>query len=501
MRRMLIGGLAALVAVPMLGGPTAAAAPTTPTCGGKPVTKVVEKGPKPSDTVWGTPAADVLLVRVGAAKEVDGGGGNDVICAPAEGGTTVVGGDGDDVLIGGPGADVIIGGAGSDTITGGGGGDVCDEAGTACTYDALAPVLGTVIAVTPTTVDTSAAAAQVVFRVAVTDQLGFAAGQLTFRSPLPGAASLSAWFRGAHRVAGTERDGLYDVRVTVPKGSAATTWALESIYLADGRSNAKIQRGVAASISQTAAGDTAAPEVVSVAPLTATTIDTTTAPASVRYRIRITDQTGLQWGQVLFRSATSGASIKASVGARLSGTAQDGEYDLVLPVAQGTAPGVWSLDHVVAADPVGNARLSRAAASFVQVGGSDSAAPVVQAITAVDATRVDTCAAAATVRLRLRLTDDSGVSAGSVLLRSRLAEVGTLSGQLRRVAGTPTDGTYEAVVTVPRNAAATTWTLDHVWVSDTVSNNRLYAGATVPQPEGPIAITNGPLTEGGSASA
>ncbi|MDP9406431.1 MAG: hypothetical protein M3P95_00625 [Actinomycetota bacterium] len=51
MRRMLIGGLAALVAVPMLGGPTAAAAPTTPTCGGKPVTKVVEKGPKPSDTV------------------------------------------------------------------------------------------------------------------------------------------------------------------------------------------------------------------------------------------------------------------------------------------------------------------------------------------------------------------------------------------------------------------------------------------------------------------
>ena len=494
MHRLLTVGMAAVVAAPLLGGASASAAsPQAATCGGKAVTKVVAKGPNPSQVVYGTPAADVILALAGAAREVDGGGGNDVICAPAEGGTTIIGGDGDDVLIGGPGADVLIGGAGRDTLTGGGGRDVCDEAGTACVYDGLAPALGAVSAVSPTTVDTSASAAQVVFRVAVSDQLGVAFGRLAFRPSMPGVATLHASLRPADRVSGTERDGAYDVRVAVPSGSAATTWTLDSVYLADGRGNARLHRGPAASLTQTAAGDTAAPLVASLQPVSTTAVDTSSGPAAVRYRMRVTDASGLAFGQLTFRGPGSAGSVSARVGARVAGTAQDGEYDVEVVVPQGAASGTWTLASAYLADPAGNARVSTPPASFQQTGTGDSAAPVVQGVVALDPTRVDTCDAPAAVRVRVQLTDTTGVSAAILTLRSPEREVGALTGTLRRVAGTATDGTYEAVLTVPRNAAATTWTLSHVFVADTAGNTALRAGADAPQPDGPLAVTNGPL--------
>ncbi|WP_432492680.1 calcium-binding protein [Kineococcus auxinigenes] len=76
----------------------------------------------PSQVVYGMPARYVILIVAGK-HQVRGGGGNDVICAPAEGGSVLDGGDGDDVLIGGPGAQQLSGGAGNDTLIGGTGAD------------------------------------------------------------------------------------------------------------------------------------------------------------------------------------------------------------------------------------------------------------------------------------------------------------------------------------------------------------------------------------------
>ncbi len=106
---------------------------------------------------------------------------------------------------------------------------------------------------------------------------------------------------------------------------------------------------------------------------------------------------------------------------------------------------------------------------------------------------MDTCTAAATVRFQVHVTDDKGMSGGSLFFRSPLPDVPQLYGSMRRVSGTATDGMYE-VSAVPKNAAATTWTLATSSVSDRLSNNRWYYGGSAPQLEGRLSITNGPRT-------
>ncbi len=307
MRTRFAATAVALIILPSTVSSTGAAAAETPTCGGQPVTMLVQKGPDPSKVVYGTPARDVILA-LQRVKEIRAGAGDDVVCAPAEGGTAIVGEDGNDTLIGGAGPDVLIGGAGTDTISGGAGANVCDEAGSACIYDAHAPVLVSLAATSATTVDTSTGPATVRFRLQVSDQLGFAAGGLLFRSPLAGVTPLYAGLRAAHLVSGTERDGLYEVPVTVPQGVPATTWSAASVTLTDGRGNSRSYTGQSATITQTAAGDTEAPVIASLEPVAQTTVDTSEGPVAVRFRLRVTDATGFASGWLLFRSPTMGAA-------------------------------------------------------------------------------------------------------------------------------------------------------------------------------------------------
>lgn len=491
MRRLVTGGVAALLTVPLLGGATAWAAPPQPlTCGGKPVTRVVT-GPNASEVVLGTPAADVILA-LRRVKEIDGRGGDDVICAPPEGGTTLVGGDGDDLLLGGAGRDVLVGGAGRDTVVGGGGDDVCDESGSGCSYDSLAPVLGAVAAVTSTDVDTSTGPAHVTLRLAVTDQLGFGTGMVVLRPSAPRGPSLYGHFGVRERVEGTERDGRYDVRVVLPQGSPSGSWALESVFLRDGRGNHRAFGRQPVTVTQVGAGDADAPSLVSVEPVTTTEVDTSAAPTTVRYRVRVTDATGFASGLLTFRAPGSSAALHAHVGPRLSGTPQDGVHEVTVSVPRGAAPGTWTLSSLWLRDSAGNAASTTPAVSFVQRGGGDVVAPVVHGVTAVDPTRVDTCLAEATVRLRVRVSDETGLRGGLVTLRSPLPEVGGLTASLRPTATTATDGEYEAVLTVPRNAAATTWSLASVFVVDAAGNAASLGAAEVPQPQEPVAVTNGP---------
>jgi Ca2+-binding RTX toxin-like protein len=109
---------AALLAVPLLGGPGAAAAPG---CGGKNVTI---PGSEENDRLKGTKRPDVI--EAGAGNDlIRGLGGNDTICG-GEGDDTILGGAGIDTGEGGPGNDTIGGGAGFDTLVGGSGDDALE---------------------------------------------------------------------------------------------------------------------------------------------------------------------------------------------------------------------------------------------------------------------------------------------------------------------------------------------------------------------------------------
>jgi extracellular elastinolytic metalloproteinase len=74
----------------------------TPTCLGKPATKV---GTDAANTINGGSGADVI-VGLGGNDRIDGKGGKDVVC----------GGDGNDTLTGGPAVDKFDGGDGNDTL-------------------------------------------------------------------------------------------------------------------------------------------------------------------------------------------------------------------------------------------------------------------------------------------------------------------------------------------------------------------------------------------------
>ncbi len=177
----------------------------------------------------------------------------------------------------------------------------------------------------------------------------------------------------------------------------------------------------------------------------------------------------------------------------MSGSAKDGTYEAVVTLPQRTPAGTWTLSHASVTDGVGNTRSSAPSATITQVGAGDAEAPVVHSVTPLTDTSVDTCTGAATVRFELRITDATGVTGGWMLFRSPLAEVGGLYGSVRRIGGTATDGTFEVAVTVPQNAAATTWTLASGTVHDAMGNSGRF--------QSPVSITNGPRVPAGDGSA
>ena len=65
-----------------------------------------------------------MIVGSSGADRIEGGGGNDLICA-GSGADVVSGGGGDDRVLGGSGADLLRGNAGDDRIEGGKGRDRC----------------------------------------------------------------------------------------------------------------------------------------------------------------------------------------------------------------------------------------------------------------------------------------------------------------------------------------------------------------------------------------
>jgi hypothetical protein len=104
-----------------------------------------------------------------------------------------------------------------------------------------------------------------------------------------------------------------------------------------------------------AASDTAAPQLAafSFAP---TTINTSGGPASITFTLHITDDlSGLNWGVVSTWSPSGEQRVLGGIAYnRISGTAQDGVYQVVVTFPQFSEAGVWRVYAVEAKDAVDN---------------------------------------------------------------------------------------------------------------------------------------------------
>ena len=373
--------------------------------------------------------------------------------------------------------------------------------------DTTAPVLVS-FSLTPSSVDTSAAAATITVTARITDDVSGLANSgnyVLFYSPT-GNRNVQVTFDGTKRISGTALDGVYRTTMTVPRYSEQGTWHMSYGYLTDAVGHQKYLAtsdftlaGFPTTFSQTGIGDTT-PPVLAGFSISPASVDSSAAAATITLTAHITDDvsgfpgTGCCGTSFSFTSPSGSRSVAAYVDAskRISGTPQDGTYRTTLVLPRYSEQGTWLLSSAVSlTDVAGNPRYLYAGdfvdagfpTSFQQTGVGDITAPVLAGFSISPAT-VDTSAAPATITVTARITDDvSGFTNPSGCCYSYSFYFTSASGRSsqsfsfdasKRISGTAQDGTYRTTITLPRYAEQGTWqlVLQYVYLYDLAGNSR-----------------------------
>lgn len=235
--------------------------------------------------------------------------------------------------------------------------------------------------------------------------------------------------------------------------------------------------------------DTEAPQLGSIT-ITPNPVDLSLGAQSITLTLTVTDNDSGLNTAYLYLYNPSGQYINStsfSAAQRVSGDALNGVYSVNLTVPRYSVPGSWRVD-VYLSDVEGNNRNygggyggipfpAGANGNFtvVNTGQSDSAAPVVTAVTVVPAT-VDTGTVAQTVTVDFTVTDDlAGLSYGWVyvwrpdgLFRYDLLQ--SFSGSTP-LTGNKMAGTYQVFIPLPRRSPQGLWTLQ-IYTNDEAGNSK-----------------------------
>jgi len=469
----------------------------------------------PRCTIVGTPRAD-RLVGTPRRDVICGRGGNDVIIG-AGGGDLLIGGRGADTiegragrdrLVGGAGDDVLDGGAAADDLNGGAGANVCtldasDEANR-CVYD-RSPAKAVALTVSTSAVDVTAADAQVVYRVHVTDDTGVASVVVQ-----PGRGT--PWFPqgwGTLR-SGTKRDGWYEVTLTFPRWSMPGTFSPQVVMFdrLDRRSSRDFD-GQQVTVRNDEP-DLELPTAELLAPTATQTFDTRTSAKVVTVQVHVTDaMSGVDANQASLTMFSPDGQRGVGGGLKLaSGTIRDGVWTGKLPIPKQSIGGDWNLavnlsdlasrgsqrlvSWVSLADSAREARPGQelkvwpAGTGTVRVVGrarTDVTPPTVSSAEVSPAT-VDTLAGPATVLVTVHAADASRVA--GVHLELRPLDEGDGAPQPLFVNATITDGSlqdgiWNGSITLPQGLPPGVYYL-HVTVWDNESNMAGYWSQQYPDP-------------------
>jgi hypothetical protein len=246
--------------------------------------------------------------------------------------------------------------------------------------DTTAPSVAS-FGISPATVDTSMGSVALTFSVRISDDLSgvsagttAAASQVTLRGPT-GTHTISATFGIAQRVSGSSLDGFYAASATLPQWSEQGVWSVQSLVVRDNVGNARtltVADLVAAtfqtSFTQAGVGDIVAPRFRAFT-ITPTSVDTSTGPALVVFRARLTDSgSGVATGvgdtasEVRFRSPSGEQEVIAQFGSqqRTTGSQYDGWYEYATTLPPGAEQGTWTVVYARPVDAAHNAALSNA---------------------------------------------------------------------------------------------------------------------------------------------
>jgi hypothetical protein len=235
------------------------------------------------------------------------------------------------------------------------------------TGDVKAPVVKE-LAVNPSNVEVSAAAATVTVTARITDAAaGFQDGNFAIHSAEDDWTG-SVYFTGGDRISGDGIDGIYQVRLQVPRYGPAGTWRV-SCHLRDNLDNEReypidteFSPTIDETFSVTNGGlvDTGVPEVTSIE-ITPGTVDASSGPATIGIDVTLSDDlSGFRDACLFFFDSLNveqeGLFTVLDGSNRTSGNDVNGTYHVSRPLPQGSAEGQW-LVRVFLRDRVGRTRL------------------------------------------------------------------------------------------------------------------------------------------------
>ena len=334
----------------------------------------------------------------------------------------------------------------------------------------------------PASVDVTTGSATVVAEARVTDDLaGVANVSFYLRRP---DGSTPGW--GSYRASGTALDGVWRANITIPQYAPGGTWTVYGLQVRDGVNNGRwiytSELSTAGyptelTVISTTAPDTAPPTLHELN-FTPMSVDVSTGARAVTVRVRLQDVSGASYAYAYFQSP-SGAQRRSGYLSRVSGTAQDGEYEGTVQIPQYSASGTWVMPYLYVVDTQSNYRYiyrnEITAAGHpteldVTSTPSDATSPTLSLLT-FSPSAVDISLSAATVNVRMRVRDDLvGVSSVCAYLR---APNGYTTGTCTpRTSGTALDGEYTGSITLPRYAYGGTWTVPYVVLRDALGNYR-----------------------------
>jgi len=206
-----------------------------------------------------------------------------------------------------------------------------------------------------TSLDTFASAQELVVTVHVTDDVGLSSFTVGFLGPSASGngngPQLNSRFDEADLVSGDARDGVYRKTITVPQYSARGFWKIDSVDMFDKAGNENTvndvnARGFVGGFTQTGAGDSKAPTLVSLS-FGPPTVHVADADQTITVTARISDDlAGMKVGSAIFNSeAISSQQIITYFGPDqlIDGTATDGTYRWSFTVPRYSAMGKWNL--------------------------------------------------------------------------------------------------------------------------------------------------------------
>lgn len=432
------------------------------------------EGGEGADRLFGGDGADALQGDSGN-DIIEGNIGDDVIQLGAgndyayggPGGDSLFGGDGKDALLADEGSDSLDGGKGADRLNGGGGNDTdyCakDKLDTLlnCFYDSKGPKVVSV-SLSTKSIDTSNGPATVTVRLRATDkgsgvsnigltfikldkkgQPNWESGQISlWASPMgymceggvtpePG---LDQWGNYIQQtgclISGDSHNGIYEMKVAVPKLTAPGIYRLTNMHLSDGANNQTNlqledlkERKLAINFKQTGRGDSVGPAIKSLA-LSKKSVDTSSGAKIITLRANIRDGgAGIEqvflsftaikknnyWANPISFSWYSNSNVNSmsnpngscvnghaaepegnmsTTACLISGTDKNAVIEFKTKLPAYSPKGSFQLTQAWMTDKAKNQRnlqlnqlkKAKLAVSFKQVGDGDSASPVVKSI-------------------------------------------------------------------------------------------------------------------------